>query len=301
MADLEERSDDGPAVMEGSSDGRSPAGGDNEQAAFDELLEYLWRSRGLDLTGDKRASLMRRIRKRMAGIGIDDFAGVEEYLELHPDEFQELFTELLINVTSVFRDAEAWNALGTQVVAPMLDRKAKSERIRVWSAGCAAGEEAYTLAILLAEAMGREDFRYAFRNDLRRTVIFGRHDLVSGVAWTPGINGTTCDVHFMPLVDSRGSFVGVVIGFTDTTRHSHLQRELEHAHQSLETAYEELQSTNEELETMNAELQSTNEELHSINEVMRGREEELDRGSGFLRSILGSLRGGTSHSTGSCA
>ncbi|MES2524795.1 MAG: CheR family methyltransferase [Gemmatimonadota bacterium] len=196
-----------------------------QKAAFDALLTYLRRSRGLDLTGYKPASLMRRIDKRMSTLGVADYQSFIEYLEVHPDEFKELFNELLINVTRFFRDPEAWTELTAQVILPMLDRKGENDRVRVWSAGCASGEEAYSLAIVLAEAMGVEAFRnrvkiyatdaddatlaqarqgtyeerhldeltpalreryfertrdgrYTFRADLRRALIFGRHDLM---------------------------------------------------------------------------------------------------------------------------
>ncbi|HYW30193.1 MAG TPA: CheR family methyltransferase [Gemmatimonas sp.] len=195
------------------------------KAAFDALLTHLRRSRGLDLTGYKPTSLMRRIDKRMSAVGVADYHAFVEYLEVHPDEFKELFNELLINVTRFFRDPEAWSELTTQVIRPMLARKGDDDIIRVWSAGCASGEEAYTLAIALAEEMGIEAFRrrvkiyatdaddatlaharlgtyearhleevpteirdryfertrdnrYAFRSDLRRALIFGRHDLM---------------------------------------------------------------------------------------------------------------------------
>ena len=129
------------------------------RAAFTTLLDYLKRSRGLDLSGYKPASLRRRIDKRMSALGVTDYPGFVEYLEVHPNEFKELFNELLINVTGFFRDAEAWDELSTQVIAPMLERMAPDAPIRVWSAGCASGEEAYTLAIVLAEALGADAFK----------------------------------------------------------------------------------------------------------------------------------------------
>ena len=109
---------------------------------------------------------MRRVDRRMAQVGIDDYADYLDYLEVHPDEFTALFNTILINVTGFFRDPEAWEYLRAEVLPPTGRSKPPDEPIRVWSAGCASGEEAYTLAMLLAEALGPEQFRRA-GEDLR--------------------------------------------------------------------------------------------------------------------------------------
>jgi two-component system, chemotaxis family, CheB/CheR fusion protein len=123
---------------------------------FEALLVYLKETRGFDFTGYKRSSLMRRMSRRMSQANIDSYAGYLEHLEVHPDEFATLFNTILINVTGFFRDAEAWDHLRREVL-PQLTGGAGP--IRVWSAGCASGQEAYTIAILLAEELGLDDFR----------------------------------------------------------------------------------------------------------------------------------------------
>ena len=195
-----------------------------EATGFEELLEFLKLNRGFDFTGYKRSSLERRIFKRMQQVGVDGFADYQDYLEVHPDEFRDLFNTICINVTGFFRDKASWDYLSAEVLPALLDSVPESEPIRVWCAGCASGEEAYTAAIVLAEALGEEAYsarvkiyatdvdedalavarlgtyaksrvesvppelveRYfedapagmTFRTDLRRTVIFGRNDLV---------------------------------------------------------------------------------------------------------------------------
>ncbi len=192
--------------------------------AFEALLEHLKVSRGFDFTGYKRTSLMRRVDRRMAQVGVGDYADYLDYLELHADEFTALFNTILINVTGFFRDPEAWRVLTERVLPAMLTAKAPGLPLRVWCAGCASGEEAYTLAMVLTEMVGAEEFRkrvkiyatdvddealararhgaytereiqgvpddlraryfetvngrHTFRKDLRRSVIFGRNDLV---------------------------------------------------------------------------------------------------------------------------
>src|SRR5438105_2488053 len=149
------------------------------------------------------------------------FAEYQELLQAEPEEFGPLFDMILINVTSFFRDDHAWDYLAAEIVPRLVE----GERdIRIWSTGCASGEEAYTTAIIFAEALGEDVFRrrvkiyatdidedalgvgrharytakqvegvpaelrtryfedgsggYVFRQDIRRCVIFGRHDVI---------------------------------------------------------------------------------------------------------------------------
>ncbi len=127
--------------------------------AFEALLEFLKRTRGLDFTGYKRASLERRFRRRMDVVGCPSYGDYLDYLEVHPNEYEQLFEMLLINVTEFFRDPAAWNDLQEHVLPGLLERKSDDDPIRVWSAGCASGQEAYTAAIVLAETVGAEALR----------------------------------------------------------------------------------------------------------------------------------------------
>jgi len=192
--------------------------------SFETLLLFLLESRGFDFTGYKRSTLLRRVKHRMDQVGISSYPEYHEYLQQHQEEFSFLFNTILINVTSFFRDAAAWEYVAADVLPRMIAAKGAHEPIRAWSAGCASGEEAYTLAMVLVEALGMSQFRervkvyatdvdedalrkarqgsfvekdledvpaglrekyfetnggrYLFRGDLRRTVIFGRHDLL---------------------------------------------------------------------------------------------------------------------------
>ena len=88
-----------------------------------------------------------------------DYGSYIDYLEVHPEEFGRLFDTILINVTAFFRDPSAWEAVADEVIPRILAGKRPEDPIRVWSAGCASGEEAYTLAMVLAEALGIDAFR----------------------------------------------------------------------------------------------------------------------------------------------
>jgi two-component system CheB/CheR fusion protein len=129
-----------------------------DDGSIEDLLEYLKSSRGFDFTGYKRTSLQRRISKRMQAVDVARFDDYIDFLEVHPDEFPQLFDTILINLTAFFRDPDAWAHLASEAI-PMIDRaRGGVGQIRVWSAGCASGEEAYTLAMLFAETLGREAF-----------------------------------------------------------------------------------------------------------------------------------------------
>ena len=132
---------------------------DEPDSNFETLLEYLKRVRGFDFTGYKRPSLLRRVEKRMQEVGIQAFDDYRDYLEVHTDEFARLFNTILINVTGFFRDPHAWEYLNKEIIPQILADKKPTDSVRVWSAGCASGEEAYTLAMLLAEHLGTSGFR----------------------------------------------------------------------------------------------------------------------------------------------
>jgi two-component system, chemotaxis family, CheB/CheR fusion protein len=473
---------------------------ERDAAAFQDLIRYIQESRGIDFRGYKATSLRRRVTLRMEHAGAEDFAAYHEFLEAHPQEFAALLNTILINVTSFFRDAEAWEALKTEVVA-RLAGPGRHDNIRIWSIGCASGEEPYSLAMLFAEAMGITEFshrvkiyatdldepalevarratyqprdvdhvpealrhkyfehtgnHYTVSRELRKCVIFGRHNIVNdapisrinllvcrnlliyletetqnavlprlhyaladdgvlflGKAETqlarsklfrsidikhrlfqkvpqewrrmrgasgmiggeadnnlPLLQGRLLDaivdnaasaylaidsdgimvfanaqarrmlevgepdvgrpfrdlaisyrpvelrsrideahrqgrpirieqqeyhrppaepirlsIEVAPLTARDGSSMATLLTFTDTTLTFQLQRDLESAHESLETTIEELQSANEELETTNEELQSTNEELETTNEELQSTNEELETTNEELRA-----------------
>lgn len=127
--------------------------------SFEAVLVHLKEARAFDFTGYKRSSLVRRVNRRMAQVGVSDYLDYLDYLQVHPDEFTALFNTILINVTGFFRDADAWERLRDVELPALLAQHPAGGPLRVWSAGCASGEEAYTLAMLLAEALGPEQFR----------------------------------------------------------------------------------------------------------------------------------------------
>lgn len=129
--------------------------------AFEQLLRFLKESRSFDFTGYKRPSLVRRVRHRMRELGIDSYETYQDVLQLEPEEFTALFNTILINVTSFFRDPDAWEVLRTAILPEILAAR-DGAPLRVWSAGSAAGQEAYSMAMLLHDLMGD-----AFRDSVK--------------------------------------------------------------------------------------------------------------------------------------
>ncbi|NEC85096.1 CheR family methyltransferase [Streptomyces sp. SID12501] len=196
---------------------------DEDNEALEELLVFIRESRGFDFRGYKRSTLARRIHKRMTDVGIRSYPDYQDLLETNTEEFGVLFNTILINVTSFFRDPEAWTLLQHEVVPELLTTLDPEQEIRVWSAGCSSGEEAYSMAMMFSEALGVEEClrrvkiyatdvdeealrearsglytsrsleplpseirekyfeqnsaQFSFHPDLRRRVIFGRHDI----------------------------------------------------------------------------------------------------------------------------
>jgi two-component system, chemotaxis family, CheB/CheR fusion protein len=120
------------------------------------LLEYIRQNRGFDFRAYKHSSLGRRIDKRMQVLNVPDYTAYLTYLQAHPGEFTLLFNAILINVTEFFRDAPSWDHLRTEVIPKILEQKAPHNPIRVWSAGCSSGEEAYSVTMCLGEALGKQ-------------------------------------------------------------------------------------------------------------------------------------------------
>jgi two-component system, chemotaxis family, CheB/CheR fusion protein len=106
-----------------------------------------------DFSGYKEATLMRRLQRRMQVLHIDTAEVYLERLRTDQSEVGALFCELLIGVTQFFRDPEAFNALNALAIGPLLDAKGDDEPVRVWVPGCSTGEEVYSIAILLREAL----------------------------------------------------------------------------------------------------------------------------------------------------
>jgi two-component system CheB/CheR fusion protein len=123
------------------------------------LLVYLRDVRGADFTGYKRPSLTRLVQRRMSAAGVDSYQAYADLLQVESGELSALLDTLLINVTSAFRDPAAWQVLGEELLPEALAALDPEEPVRVWSAACATGQEAYSLAILLHQLLGHDAYQ----------------------------------------------------------------------------------------------------------------------------------------------
>jgi len=123
----------------------------DELEAMHEVMTLLRVRTGHDFSNYKTATVHRRIERRMSLRGIATLAGYSRLIRQEPDEAPALMKELLISVTNFFRDPPAWAVLEHRVIPRLFQDKTAQDHLRVWIAGCATGEEAYSLAMLLAE------------------------------------------------------------------------------------------------------------------------------------------------------
>lgn len=119
------------------------------------VLELLRKHTRHDFSRYKRSTMLRRMTRRLELSGQLTMAGYLDHLRAHTEEVRALFNDLLISVTTFFRDSTAWSALQSQIIGPLLEKAGAEEQIRVWVPGCSTGEEAYTIAILFQEEIER--------------------------------------------------------------------------------------------------------------------------------------------------
>src|SRR5215216_3330632 len=153
----------GPLLQELAATERRPVAPADERS-LRRLLEGLRDRSGIDFTAYKPATIQRRLQRRMAATGAETVAAYVRLLQRDPEEYQRLVASFLIKVTEFFRDPELYEYLRERALPGLIeDTRRRSGELRVWSAGCATGEEAYSLAILLCEMLGDEVERLGVR------------------------------------------------------------------------------------------------------------------------------------------
>src|SRR5262249_13865450 len=139
--------------LTGIEDRKGPDGARQDMTeTVPKISGLLRRAIGHDFSEYKQNTVVRRIQRRMQVLQIDNPADYFEHLRRTPLQLDALFRELLIGVTGFFRDPDAFAAL-EPLLGDIVAGKDADDHIRVWVPGCATGEEAYSIAILLAEAM----------------------------------------------------------------------------------------------------------------------------------------------------
>jgi two-component system, chemotaxis family, CheB/CheR fusion protein len=124
---------------------------EEQQQALREIFTQLRLRTGHDFTNYKRPTLLRRIERRINIHNLSDLPAYVSFIQHHPDEITSLLKDLLISVTNFYRDAKAFDELEQSVMPLIFKGKNAENQIRIWVAGCATGEEAYSVAMLCAE------------------------------------------------------------------------------------------------------------------------------------------------------
>ena len=149
---------------------------EKDQSALEKVFILLRSKTGHDFSMYKKNTIYRRIERRMGIHQINRIAAYVRYLQENSQEVELLFKELLIGVTSFFRDEAAWEYLRQKAIPALLAKRPADKPLRAWSAGCSSGEEAYSLAMVFKEAAGEvkppQDFKlHIFATDLDRETI----------------------------------------------------------------------------------------------------------------------------------
>jgi two-component system, chemotaxis family, CheB/CheR fusion protein len=138
------------------------------------IISHVHARTGHDFSQYKRSTLLRRIQRRMQIYSVSTLETYLDTLRQNPSEATALFNDILIGVTSFFRDREAWEKLATQVIPHILRSQEPPETVRTWTIGCSTGEEAYGLALLLFEAFDKLEIHpqlQVFASDLDENAI----------------------------------------------------------------------------------------------------------------------------------
>ncbi|MEA2531083.1 MAG: two-component system, chemotaxis family, CheB/CheR fusion protein [Thermomicrobiales bacterium] len=158
-----------------------------EDGVFRRFLEQLRDESGIDFTTYKQPTIMRRLQRRMAATGQPTLGEYVRFVRRHPEERQRLIASFLIKVTEFFRDPELFAYLREQVLPELMAAaRQRGGELRLWSAGCATGEEAYSLAMIVAEFLGDAGDGLSvriFATDLDSEAVgFARHGVYPGRA-----------------------------------------------------------------------------------------------------------------------
>jgi two-component system CheB/CheR fusion protein len=127
-----------------------------EDKGIEGIFDILRSTKGLDFTHYKTPTISRRVSRRMVLLKLENLKAYIKFLRENKDEVEELYEDLLLNVTSFFRDPKVFDALKKQVLPAILKSKKKNQDVRIWVPGCSSGEEAYSIAICLLEVLGNK-------------------------------------------------------------------------------------------------------------------------------------------------
>ncbi len=148
-----------------------PAEKEDASGGLQKIFALVRAQTGNDFSLYKKSTVNRRIERRMSVHQIIDINNYVRFLQENPDEIDSLFKELLIGVTSFFREPEAFESLKKDAIPQLVKSKKPGDAIRIWTAGCSTGEEAYSIAIILKEHLAEMQQKYNFKIQIYATDI----------------------------------------------------------------------------------------------------------------------------------
>lgn len=180
-----------------------------EEQTLTALLLALSQHTGIDFLAYKRETLMRRMRHRMAVLHIGRLAEYAAYLREHPAEIDALYQDVLISVTSFFRDEAVFAALTSHAFPDIVQHLAPEDTIRIWVPGCSTGEEAYSLVICLLEFLEEHNLSppiHLFATDINPTVLQHARAGVYPANALSTISARRLERFFVPVDQEKGSY-----------------------------------------------------------------------------------------------
>lgn len=175
--------------------------GDRESEIFAQLLDRLKQTLGLDFSAYRPEALMRRLKRRQTAAGMDELSAYLASIESRPSELEALARDMLIPVTAFFRDAAAFHGL-KNIVRKLCDEKPPGSEIRVWIAGCASGEEAYSVSMIFAEVLAKRLPRYRlqiFATDIDEAALASARRGIYSAAALADIAPAILERYFLPV------------------------------------------------------------------------------------------------------
>jgi len=199
----------------------------SEDQLLRSFLRQLRDESGIDFSAYKEATIRRRLQRRMVATSSPGLREYLKYIAAHPEEYQRLTSSFLIKVTEFFRDADLFTHLRDTIVPRLIeDARANQRELRLWSAGCATGEEAYSLAMLVCDALGDELDQFSvriFATDLDNDAIaFARRGIYPASSLS-NVPQSVIDRHFT-RVDDRYEIRKRTRGVTIFGQHDLAQR-----------------------------------------------------------------------------
>ena len=171
---------------------------------FEQLRRLIYDQSGIWFADNKRYVLETRLSRRLEQLGMEHFGQYVQLLRLSPwgsDEFQEMFNRITINETVFFRNAPQLKVFEDRVLPDLLEKRRHSKRLRIWSAACSSGEEAYTLAILVHRTLGVRMMDWHIEilgTDLSERVLLQAHEGWYSSYATRGADELTLRTYFRP-------------------------------------------------------------------------------------------------------